>query len=212
MEKEFWIDRWNNNQIGFHQPTYHHYLVKYFTKLNLQKNDQVLIPLCGKTLDIEFFLQKGISVIGCELAELAVKELFENLKVTPIISSKDNFKIYSYDKLKIFVGDFFELNANDLGKINGIYDRAAIVALPEKMRENYTQHLRQITHNAPQLLITFDYDQSKIAGPPFAVSANEVKNHYQAIYKTELLETIDLEKGMKGVTAATENAWFLSSK
>ncbi len=96
--------------------------------------------------------------------------------------------------------------------MDSIYDRAALVALPEEMRKEYTTHLMKITKNAPQLLIVFEYDQDAVAGPPFSITEEEIHQHYADDYSIEMLESIDMPGGLKGQVRAMENVWSLVSK
>ncbi len=211
MEAEFWQQKWEKNEIGFHEGAFNSRLVKHWHKLALEEGSRVLVPLCGKTNDIAWLLSQGYYVVGVELVESAVEQLFKALGVMPDITDFGNLKRYSADYIDIFVGDIFALTSEPLGSINAIYDRAALVALPADMRNRYTKHLVNITVNKPQLLITFEYDQTLIQGPPFSVSNEEVKLHYKDHYHLTLLQSEVLEGGLKGKYPAIENIWLLTS-
>jgi len=116
---------------------------------------------------------------------------------------------YSAKDIDIYVGDIFELSAQTLGAVNAIYDRAAIVALPADTRKQYVAHMMSITQAAPQLVITYEYDQSLVDGPPFSVSEAELQQHYGIYYSLTALETRDVEGGMKGKASSIETAWLL---
>ena len=96
-----------------------------------------------------------------------------------------------------------------LGPVDAIYDRAALVALPEEMRNRYTAHLMKITDKAPQLLICYEYDQSLMEGPPFSISDKEVDQHYQDNYDLTLMVSANVPGGLKGKCAAKEKVWML---
>ncbi len=210
MDTSFWLNRWEKNDIaGFHESKANPALVNYFKELSIREGSRVFLPLCGKTLDISWLLSKGYRVAGAELSVLAIKQLFEGLGVTPKITDIRNLKCYSVENIDIFVGDIFELSAGLLGQIDVVYDRAALVALPEDVRKRYTAHLMKITGHAPQLLVTYEYDQRLMEGPPFSVSNEEVGRHYKASYDLSLMESIDVLGGLKGKCAATENVWIL---
>ncbi len=211
MEKKFWLEKWENQDTAFHQSEGNHLFIKYFPHLNLKIGKKIFVPLCGKTFDMTWLTKQGFKVVGVELSEQAIQEYFQGSNLEPEISTQGSFKIYQSESLKIFVGDFFELNQNDLSSIDLVYDRASLVALPLEMRRRYTQHLRKLT-NAQQLLITFDYDQSEMSGPPFSISTQEVQKHYQENFHIELLESVEISGGLKRITAATENIWKLSTK
>lgn len=224
MQSEFWHQRWQTNQIGFHLPEANPLLVKYFSALDLtpktsqktsttqHKSPRVFLPLCGKTLDIAWLLAQGFRVTGAELSQIAINDLFKSLNLTPKITQKNQLMHYSANNLDLFVGDIFVLTADILGEVDAIYDRAALVALPEEMRKSYTKHLLALTNKAPQLLICFEYDQSIHAGPPFSINADEVKQHYQAHYALSLLASETMPDGLKGKFPATEQVWLLTPK
>ena len=210
MDAEFWHDKWEKLEIAFHQDAAHDMLAAHFDKLGLAKGSRVFVPLCGKTLDIAWLLSQGYRVAGAELSEIAISQLFEEMDVTPTISDAGALKRYSADGVDIFVGDIFKLTAELLGTVDAIYDRAALVALPEEMRVKYAAHLRDITGTAPQLMISFDYDQSVMDGPPFSVPEAEIRRHYDQAYKIELVESTDVPGGLKGQAEAIENCWLLT--
>lgn len=209
MEPNFWHQKWESNVIGFHKSEANPLLVNHFASLALAKDSVVFVPLCGKTRDIAWLLSQGYCVAGIELSEIAVKQLFEELAFTPTISQKQSLIHYSADNINIYVGDIFHLSKEVLGMVDAIYDRAAFVALPFAMRQRYSQHIITITSHAPQLLITFDYDQRVQDGPPFAISNREINQHYQDAYEIHLLASEEVEGGLKGQCDAVENVWLL---
>lgn len=210
MDTDFWLQKWEENDIGFHRSEANPLLVKHFGALSLEKGGRVFLPLCGKTLDIAWLLSHGYRVAGAELSQIAIEQLFAELEIKPQISKLEKLIHYSASSIDIFVGNIFDLSSTMLGPIDGIYDRAALVALPEETRDRYTQHLMEITGRAPQLLITFEYDQSQMSGPPFSISAAEVKRHYDDSYDLSLLTSSDVVGRLKGKCDAKENVWLLS--
>jgi thiopurine S-methyltransferase len=209
MEASFWHERWENNQIGFHGSTAHPLLVKHFSALELAEGSRVFLPLCGKTRDIAWLLSQGYAVAGAELSEIAITQLFEELQLSPHITDLGKLKHYQAADIDIFVGDIFDLRAEALGLVHAIYDRAALVALPETLRYHYTQHLREITQCAPQLLICFEYDQQKMEGPPFSIADSEVQRHYHESYRLKRLETVAVSGGLRGKYETVEKVWQL---
>lgn len=210
MDANFWHQKWEKNEIAFHQSEANPLLVGYFKALALPEGSRVFIPLCGKTRDIAWLLTNGYQVAGAELSKIAVEQLFAELGVEPAISSVGGLQHYSATNIDIFLGDIFELSSNLLGPVDAIYDRAALVALPAAMREKYAEYLMQITNKAPQLLISYVYDQTAIDGPPFSVSNEEINRHYAGSYELTLMASVDVAGGMKGKCAAVENVWLLS--
>lgn len=209
MDASFWRQRWQNNEIAFHETEANPLLVNYFKELSLEKGRRVFLPLCGKTLDIPWLLSKGYLVAGAELSQIAVEQLFAGLGVKPKISLVAKTEHYRADSIDLFVGDIFDLSGKMLGPVDAIYDRAALVALPGEMRGRYAAHLMAITDRAPQLLVCYEYDQRVMDGPPFSVSQEEVKKHYGDRYDLTLLAGIDIPGGLKGKCPAKENVWLL---
>lgn len=160
MDTAFWHRRWQKQEIGFHRPEVNPLLTNYFPTLKLTPPARIFVPLCGKTVDIHWLLDQGYSVCGAELSELAIQQLFEALNIQPQIESIAGFKHYSAQHIDIFVGDIFQLSAEILGQIDAVYDRAALVALPERMRADYAKQVIALTQSAPQLLIHYEYDQA----------------------------------------------------
>ena len=212
MDANFWHQRWERKEIAFHQREANPLLVKYFDALSLSKGSRVFLPLCGKTLDIHWLLSNGYRVAGSELSEVAVKQLFSELAIEPKITTIDDIGRHSADNIDIFVGDMFDLSRGVLRRVDAIYDRAALVALPETMRRRYAVHLIEITDRAPQLLISYNYDQSLVDGPPFSVSNEEVNRLYRDSYDVTPLASVEVVGGLKGKCPARENVWLLKRR
>lgn len=212
MDTSFWLQRWLKNEIGFHESAANPALVKYFGELSLAKGSRVFLPLCGKTLDIAWLLSNGYRVAGAELSKMAIEQLFMELGVKPDISAWNGGSHYNAENIDLFVGDIFNLAGKVLEQVDAIYDRAALVALPQEMRTRYTEHLMEITNKVPQLLLCFVYDQNLMEGPPFSVSNEEVHQHYRDRYDLTLLASTEIAGGLKGKCPAKENVWLLNKK
>ena len=206
MEADFWHTRWENAQIGFHEGEVNRMLAAHLDALSIAPGSRVFLPLCGKTRDIAWLLSKGYRVVGAELSEIAVQQLFDELPLVPKVTQAGPLKRYAAEGIDIFVGDIFDLTAKVLGPVDAVFDRAALVALPGEMRGRYTDHIATITKRAPQLLVTFEYDQSVMNGPPFSLTESEVRDRYGASYDITLLADAEVQGGLKGVCPAQEKA------
>lgn len=210
MEASFWHHKWDHNQIGFHENEVNPILIRHIDELKLTAGNKVFLPLCGKTLDIAWLISQGLHVTGAELSEVAVRDLFESLGLEPVITELGPLLHYQAKNIDIYVGDIFDLTGEQLGGVDAIYDRAALIALPVETRAKYTSHLREITSTVPQLLVCLEYDQSEMSGPPFSITENEVRSHYAESYSIKQLETQSVQGGLKGRIDAMETAWLLS--
>tara|TARA_R110002153_G_scaffold10418_1_gene41135 strand:+ start:10938 stop:11570 length:633 start_codon:yes stop_codon:yes gene_type:complete len=209
MKESYWHQKWADNDIAFHENDGNPLLKRHFSLLNLAISSRVFIPLCGKTLDIAWLLSKGYQVVGAELSQFAVQELFKNLGIEPSVSKNGKFDHYQAVNLDIFVGDIFNLSTDIIGSVDAIYDRAALVALPVELRIKYTHHLIEITNKAPQLLICFEYDQSDMAGPPFSIKHENIQQYYSQDYAIKFIERKNVKGGIKGQTPGNEAVWLL---
>lgn len=210
MEADFWHERWENAQIGFHEGEVNRMLAAHLGALSIAPGSRIFLPLCGKTRDIAWLLAKGYRVVGAELSEIAVQQLFDELPLVPKVTRTGPLKRYAAEDIDILVGDIFDLTPEVLGPVDAVFDRAALVALPEEMRGRYTNHIATVTQRAPQLLVTFEYDQSVMKGPPFSLSQSEVEDRYGAHYDITLLADAEVQGGLKGVCPAREKALRLT--
>ncbi|OPA95731.1 thiopurine S-methyltransferase [Pseudomonas fluorescens] len=215
MEPKFWQERWARNQIGFHLPEVNPYLQKHWPGLAVEEGAKVLVPLCGKSLDLMWLASQCHRVLGVELSEQAVETFFDEQNLTPRITRRGEFKVYQADAIEVWCGDFFALDAQALADCTALYDRAALIALPPLMRAQYAEHLNVVLRPGCQgLLITLDYDQTQKAGPPFAVTDEEVHMLLGEHWSLEVLEQQDiLGESWKflqdGVTRLEERAYRL---
>lgn len=212
MDAHFWHQRWEKNQIGFHQSEANAMLVDQLQTLPLAKGSRVFVPLCGKTRDIAWLRAQGHRVVGVELSALAIDQLFADLGLEPSISAVGDMHHYSAVNIDIFVGDVFRLTDDLMGRVDAVYDRAALVALPSDLRKKYASHVFEITNAAPQLLICFEYDQTVMQGPPFSIDMQEIVRVYGAFYDLAALASAPVSGGLKGKCPAHEIAWLLRKR
>ncbi|MBV1836491.1 thiopurine S-methyltransferase [Acetobacter estunensis] len=208
MDTTFWLDKWDRRETGFHEISPNPLLTENLSVLNLKPGASVFVPLCGKTLDIGWLRSQGYAVVGVELSPFAVLELFEDLHLTPHTTKAGVLTCHAAPGLRIFEGNIFDLDADMLGKVAATWDRAALVALPKEVRAHYAAHVTALTGDAPQLLVTLDYDQQQVSGPPFAVSGDEVKTLYGTAYRVS--EVVSRPTSVKGKCPGTESLWHLS--
>ncbi|WP_434656573.1 thiopurine S-methyltransferase [Pseudomonas sp. R3-56] len=217
MDPEFWHKRWSTNQIGFHLPEVNPYLQRFWPQLGLPEETRVLVPLCGKTLDLLWLAQQGFSVLGVELSEKAVTDFFQEHQLEPNVSEEGAFKVFRSGAIEIRCGDVFALTPLDVADCATLYDRAALIALPAPMRERYAAHLQNIMPDCVGLLITLDYNQDEMPGPPFSVGHEEVQRLLGRAWQLQVLQEQDvLGESWKflqaGVKRLDERAYLVSSR
>lgn len=195
MKPEYWLERWHAGHIGFHRAEVNPRLVAHHERV-LGGCVRLLVPLCGKSVDLEWLAVQGHEVWGIELSELAAQAFFVERGFEPERREADGLLQLQHGAVTIVVGDFFAVTPEAIGYFEGTYDRAALIALPPEMRKSYVTHLcTLLTPKARVLLLTLDFDAE--GGPPFSVGTPEVEGAYGAQNVT-LLETTDARADAPG--------------
>ena len=216
MQKDFWLERWQREEIGFHEGVVNTYLVQFWQVLRLDTGSKVFVPLCGKSADMQWIRKQGHPVIGVELSSIAVQAFYAENGYVAALGRRDKFGFYDANEICILCGDFFDLKQDDVAGVSAVYDRASMVALPPDMRERYVAHLVSILPPGTKiLLIAFDYPQQEMPGPPFAVSSAEVETLYRKHAEISLLAQMDVLSQnprfqQRGLTRLQESIYLLT--
>jgi thiopurine S-methyltransferase len=193
VQPDFWQERWRAAQIGFHQSAIHRQLKAFWPTFGVDTGGQVLVPLCGKSLDMLWLREQQHSVAGVELASIALESFCLENGVPARRRTTGDFDIYEAERLRLFCGDFFSLAPSVLGRVSAVYDRAALIAWPTALRAPYVERLTALTSSGVKtLLITAEYRQDQMTGPPFSVCADEVNRLYAEHHEIRLLDRQDI--------------------
>jgi thiopurine S-methyltransferase len=215
MEPDFWHERWQRGETGFHQGDVHPDLLLHWPGTGCAPGAQVFAPLCGKSLDLAWLVAQGHRVLGVELSMIAAEAYFAGQGLVPARSAEGPFTRLEAGGCAILVGDFFALEPAQLRGTGALYDRAALIALPAPMRARYAAQLaRLLPAGTRGLLITVDYPPADMAGPPFPVPAAEVRQLHGGAFAIEPLARRDALAGeprlaARGLTALHEESWLL---
>jgi thiopurine S-methyltransferase len=189
MKADFWLERWREGQTHFHQSRVTPLLQKYWPALELPQGSRVLVPLCGKTLDMLWLAEQGHQVLGVELSPLAVEQFFSENGLQPETRTSSAGRHYSAGNIEIICGDIFALDTSSLAACVAAYDRAALVALPASLRPRYVDHVYgQLSSQYRGLLLTLEYPQEQMDGPPFSLGEAHVRSLYGAHSRVETLD------------------------
>lgn len=190
MDADFWHQRWHQGEIGFHLDQVNPLLRRHW---QAPAASRVLVPLCGKSRDLLWLRDQGHEVIGVELSALAAHQFFAESGLEPEVETRAHFECWHVPGIEIYCGDFLTLTSELLGTVDAFYDRAALVALPPQMRSDYTHKLMTLAPAAQGLLITLNYPQALVEGPPFAVSDEVVVRLLGGHYCIQSLESGHVE-------------------
>ena len=163
----FWQQRWREGRIGFHQDRVTPLLEEYWDAVDVPAGGMVFVPLAGKSLDMLWLAARGYRVLGVEFSPLAVEQFFsEHQPDADHAASRSYGTHYSAGEIELICGDAFALDADILGTCAGVYDRAALIALPADMRERYARPLyARLPTGCRGLLVTLEYPPAREAGP-----------------------------------------------
>ncbi|MHB8453574.1 MAG: thiopurine S-methyltransferase [Acidiferrobacterales bacterium] len=193
MQADFWLERWQNNEIGFHQAEVNLHLQDHWPRLRAPSGGTVFVPLCGKTRDMLWLRAQGYGILGVELSPIAVRDFFAENRLNVQVTASPPFDRWEADGVTLLRGDFFDLTSADMTSVVGVYDRASIIALPPQMRERYVSRLADILPAGVEtLLVSMEYPQHEMAGPPFSVSEDAVRELYERQYIVEHLYSKDI--------------------
>ena len=194
-----WLKFWENNETNWHGDKITQELVEYFELFELEPRDKVFVPLCGKSLDMLYIMNQGFSVVGVEISEIGVRQFFSENNLAYKITKVDDFDLYSTENLEIYCGDFFALTSKHLNKVKSVFDRKSLIALEPEVRQKYVKHLNDIISvGARILLVTLQYPQHQMSGPPFSVNKSEVESLFSMTFESQELRSFnDIENGSK---------------
>jgi thiopurine S-methyltransferase len=215
MEAAFWHQRWESNEIGFNQKQPNALMCRYFSLLNLSEGSRIFVPLCGKSIDMLWLAAQGYEVVGVELSSIACDAFFKENQIPVEATSSTKFIIYKSEKITVFSGDLFNLTKEMLGRVDGVFDRAALVALPADLLRKYVSFLSHLLEpEVPIFLIAGTYDQQETDGPPFSVDENEVGALYGGQFTIKKLhsyleESLPAHLHKKGLTKYQVDVYHL---
>ncbi len=209
MKHDFWSQRWAAAQIGFHLPEVNPRLQAHVGRLG--NPERVLVPLCGKTLDMAFLAAQGFAVEGVEFVEAAATAFFDEAGVVPQREVVQGQVCFRHEAIRIWVADVLALPGDLFSPVSAIFDRAALVALDPGTRQVYVAQLARLSApKAAMLLVTFEHDSGE--GPPFSVEAAQVKEIFDGQFDLTLIERIDVQQDFpkfreRGMTRIHEGVW-----
>jgi thiopurine S-methyltransferase len=201
-----WLKFWENNETNWHGDRITQELVEYFELFALETRDKVFVPLCGKSLDMIYIMNQGFSVVGVEISEIGVRQFFSENNLTYKITKVDDFDLYSSENLEIYCGDFFSLTSKHLNNVKAVLDSKSLIALEPDLRQKYAKHLNDIISLGVRiLLVTLQYPQHQMSGPPFSVDESEVESLFSMAFESRKLKSFnDIENGSKLVRAGVD--------
>lgn len=219
MDENYWLEKWRKLDVKFDQSNVNPWLLKYKEVFGDLTNRNILVPLCGKSIDMTWFHQQGAQVIGVELSSRATQAFFDDSKLSYKKISQPPFQLYQHDGIKIICGDFFSLEKKHVGEIDIVYDRGALIALPDDKRKEYVKKMTALLKpDCKIFLITLEYHiDSPPERPPFSVTPEEIDNLYANNFEIKLVNQEELTSiaphlKKRGISVIQHRVYFMVKK
>lgn len=212
---EDWLRRWRTGNIGWHHEEYNPHLLGFWPEMGVPAGARIFVPLCGKSRDMAWLVEHGYSVVGVELSPLAVEMFFRERRVAPSSERLGRFERWQAGAYLLLCGDIFDLDTTILGSVDGVYDRASLVALDPEQRRVYARRMaRLVPTGVRMLLVAMEYAQGAMQGPPYSVPQQEVEVLYGETFSVRLLHSLDLLKETpryadRGLDSMVEKVYLL---
>ena len=208
---EDWLERWAEGRTGWHEQTGNDGLKTFWPRGS--NANPVLVPLCGKSPDLLWLSDHGHDVVGVELSELAVRGFFEEHSLDYDVEPVGSLQRFTARErpVTIYCGDYFDF---DIPGFGALYDRGALVALPAEERSRYIEHTKHLLEDgALRFIVTLEYDQDVVNGPPFSVDADELTRYWDDLEKVGEKDDIDTcpPKFLKAGLEEISEVFWLSS-
>jgi thiopurine S-methyltransferase len=218
MQHDFWHQCWENNTIGFNQDDVHPFLIKHFAQFYTKELHTIFVPFCGKTIDMLWLQQFG-TIDGAELSQIACHDFYRDHNLSYQTQTfNEQLTVFNSKNITLWQGDIFNLTPQIINKtFDCIYDRAALIALPKLMRQQYVNHLKLwLTEGTQLFLVSLEYPATEMSGPPFSVPDSEVKQLF-ADCDINLIDEIDLTgkkfaQRLFNVTNLIERLYIITKK
>ncbi len=202
MHPDFWHQRWHDNRIGFHQAEVTPLLQAHWDAIDAPAGCMVFVPLAGKSLDMVWLASRDHRVLGVELSPLAVEQFFAEHGLEAEVFETRYGRHHRAGGIELICGDAFALDAEALAGCAAVFDRAAMIALPEDLRARYVDDLYgHLPAHCRGLLVTLEYPAHEKEGPPFPVTEAEVRTRFAPRWHVDLLQRQDILADQPGFQA-----------
>lgn len=191
-----WQELWVTGETPWHQLQVEDALKTHFAGWAPAR---ILVPLCGKTLDLKWLAEQRHEVVGADLSEVALERFLTEHGLVAMKRREGDFNVYRADNITLYQGDFFGLTPAQVGRFDAVYDRAALVALPPPLRPAYVAKVKellktQVSRPFQILQLTFERNPPDGQGPPFAICESDLSEVYGADFVIEKMETRKLRE------------------
>ncbi|XP_063444577.1 thiopurine S-methyltransferase-like [Mytilus trossulus] len=177
-----WKDCWEKGNMPWHIEDVHPKFLLHVDKITEKKNNaKIFFPLCGKAVEMFYLAKKGHTIVGVEYMEIAVKQFFDENKLSyetkPVPEIDGDVYENEANNIKIYCGDYFKFSQTLETNFDGVWDRGALEAVLIDQRGKYTDVMKAVMkRGAP--CVTEVPDRPEGEGPPFNLNPDEITHLY----------------------------------
>lgn len=210
MEISYWMSRWEKGKTGWHREEVYPRLPEFWPRLRLTGNARVLVPLCGKSHDLDWLAAQGFAVVGVEASKKALTQVMERFSTPFIRTESHGYTVFKSAFMELWQGNFMNFPKAAVPSVDAIYDKASMVALPGSMRKKYRTKILDLCNAHTQILLqSFEYEQQEMVGPPFSLPEQEVKNLFGRHFNIILLHEESKLKEVKKFRQRGLSTYFI---
>ena len=171
LDKEYWNDRYLNDDFGWDAGDVTTPLKTYFGQLD-NKDLKILIPGAGNSYEAEYLFNKGFKNV--HVLDFAMEPL-DNIKE----------RCPGFPEEQLLRRDFFDHK----GQYDLIIEQTFFCAIDPKLRTKYAEHIHSLLKPGGKLAgVLFNCEFEK-SGPPFGGSKEEYTDYFQPYFH---FQTFDL--------------------
>lgn len=188
-----WNERWTQGGTGWHLGDINFALENHSSKLLPKPERRILVPLCGKSVDLAWLYKEGHTVVGIEGVEKGILEFFSEHKLPYVTEQMSWAKLFKTEdnRLKLYCCDLFKMDIESLGKFDAVWDRGSLVAIYEEDRERYSEIIKALLVPDFRYLINITQytPNEKFSGPPRNIPTELVEKLFGDVCELQVLET-----------------------
>jgi len=208
-----WLSRWREGRIGWHETDGNALMKRHWPRL--VRDSSVLVPSCGKAVDMLWLASQGLKVTGVEISDIAARQFFVDNDLEYEVIEADAVECYQSTAapVRIVRGDYFDLDGDGIDgcPFDALYDRGALVAVPPADRPRYVEQTRRLlAPDAFRLVISMTYDDTRVSGPPYSIEPDELLGYWDDLDCVNSRNALDEspEKFRRaGLNEVVESVW-----
>ena len=170
LSKEFWDNRYKNNDIGWDLGKVSPPLKNYIDQIK-DKKIKILIPGAGNSYEAEYLHKQGFNNVFV-------------LDISSIALEKFKLRVSDFPTSQIFLKDFFKAE----GTFDLIIEQTFFCAIDPILRVEYSKKAYDLLNSNGKMVGLLFNDELNKDKPPFGGNRNEYKNCFEPYFDILVME------------------------